>query len=535
MKGAAMIGRFWFVVSNYAAGMARYASLRSLIAATVCGGAVILVPITGSTQQNARQPADRGAGPNVTQQAQTQVSIPLPSLSPLVEMVSPAVVNVSVVMGAEQIAESSENEAPGFPQSPFDEFLRRFFEQQGIPESPTRPRPRGREGQAVAQGSGFVIDPDGRIVTNNHVVGNAEKVTIVFQDNSKQPAQVVGRDEKTDIALLKIETDKPLPFVAWGDSDATKVGDWVVAVGNPFGLGGTVTAGIVSALGRNIEAGPYDDFLQIDAPINRGNSGGPTFNLNGQVIGINTAIYSPTGGSVGIGFAVPSNLAKNVIAQLSQHGQVTRGWLGVQIQRITPEIARGLGLPPDKANGALVADVTDNSPAAEAGLRPGDVITRFNGKAIKDVHDLPRRVAETPIGQVAEINVLRGGKEMPLNARIAELKEPPKLAAASSGGSAPPARPKQRSALGMQLSELSEEMRQRTGSDANGVAVISVSPDSPASGLVEPGDVIVAVNQEPVTDPAQAADKLNAAAAKKQALLLVNHRGTNRFVGLPLT
>ena len=359
--------------------------------------------------------------PARAQEAQGAISIPLPSLSPLIESVAPAVVNISVELTEREIAQGNEG-FPDFPPSPFDEFLRRFFEQQGIPGA-GRALPPRREGHAMALGSGFIIDASGDIVTNNHVVGNADRVTVILQNNRRYPARIVGRDEKTDVALIKIDSKQPLPFVPWGDSDAVKVGDWVVAVGNPFGLGGTVTSGIVSALGRNIEAGPYDDFLQIDASINRDNSGGPAFDLSGHVIGINTAIYSPSGGSVGIGFAVPSNLAKNVVAQLKERGHVTRGWLGVEIQTITPEIAKGLGLDPNNPTGALVADVVPHSPAAQAGLKQGDVITRFNGKQVKDAHDLPRLVAETPVGQKVELAVLRQGEERQLQATIAEAKE----------------------------------------------------------------------------------------------------------------
>jgi serine protease Do len=503
--------------------------IRSRLAAGVWAAGLVVIGISGSVHA---QTATQTGGSN-------QAIVPLPSFSPLVERVMPAVVNISVVLNEQQVAQSEEDGgggvpgAPGGMPSPFDEFLRRFFDQQGLPRTPeTRPRPRA--GRAVALGSGFIIDPKGYVVTNNHVVGNAEKVTVIFQDNSKYPARIVGRDDKTDVALVKIDAKKALPSLTWGDSNSAKVGDWVVAVGNPFGLGGTVTAGIISALGRNIEAGPYDDFLQIDAAINRGNSGGPTFDTNGQVIGINTAIYSPSGGSVGIGFAVPSNLAKNIVAQLEQGHKVTRGWLGVQIQKITPEIAKGLGLDPDNPKGALVASVNDNSPAAEAGIKPGDVIVRFNGKEVRDVHDLPRLVAETPIGQKAEITVLRNGKEQTVQAKIAELKEKAE-ADTSGGGEEQQGQPQHSSVLGLALSPLDDATRKRAGVPAGvGVMVVDVAPDSPAAGLVEPNDVILSINQQPVSDPADAAQKLKEASAKKQVLLLVNHRGTALFVGLPL-
>ena len=297
---------------------------------------------------------------------------------------------------------------------------------------------------------------------------------------------MVGRDEKTDLALIKIDTKEKLPFVTWGDSDQAKVGDWVVAVGNPFGLGGTVTAGIVSAVGRNINEGPYDDYLQIDAPINRGNSGGPTFNLGAEVIGVNTAIYSPSGGSVGIGFAVPSNVAKNVVQQLKDTGHVTRGWLGVAIQGITPAIAKSLGLNSEQPSGALVASVTPNSPAAKAGVKQGDVITAAGGHPVKQVGDLPRIVAAAPPGQHLDLTILRGGKEMKLAATLGELSESPKQLAAVTQDE------DRTGALGLQLSAMTPELRRqyRISKDVEGVVVTRVADQSPAASAgIQPGDV----------------------------------------------
>ena len=308
--------------------------------------------------------------------------------------------------------------------------LRRFFEQQN-PNGERHPFPQTPQGQAhrIALGSGFIIDPSGIVVTNSHVIGNAGKVEVILQDDSKYTAKIIGRDPKTDIAVLKIKADKPLPYVSLGDSSAAQVGDWVMAVGNPFGLGGTVTTGIISARGRDIHSGPFDDFLQIDAPINRGNSGGPTFNLDGQVIGINTAIYSPNGGSVGIGFAVPSNLAKTVVAQIEEHGKVSRGWLGVQIQEVTPAIAASLGLKSE--HGALVAVVTPNSPGAKAGLKQGDVILSFNGSEVERLRDLPRMVASTAPDSNAKMKVWRNGQTVDLQATLGELPNTEQVASAS--------------------------------------------------------------------------------------------------------
>jgi len=317
--------------------------------------------------------------------------------------------------------------------------------------------------------------------------------------------------------------------VTWGNSDNAKVGDWVVAVGNPFGLGGTVTTGIVSALGRNINEGPYDDFLQIDAPINRGNSGGPTFDLHGRVIGINTAIYSPSGGSVGIGFALPSNTAKFVVAELKQHGHVTWGWLGVAIQSVTPSIAKSLGLDPERTSGALVASVSPDSPAAKAGLKSGDVITAAGGHKIQTVHDLPRLVAASPVGSKLGLTILRNGNEQTLDATIGEM--PKKLASAEPGGEQPA------SALGMQFVPLTPQLRSqlRVPKEVNGVVVGQIASDSPANALgMQPGDVIEPIDQKPVTRPAEAARELKEAAAHGDVLLLLNRHGVNEFVGLSI-
>ncbi len=382
-------------------------------------------------------------------------------------------------------------------------------------------------------GSGFIIDPSGYVVTNNHVVQNADKVTVIFQDDSKHPAKVVGRDPKTDLALLKIDAPQPLPYVGWGDSDASQVGDWVLAVGNPFGLGGTVSSGIISARGRDIHSGPYDDFLQIDASINRGNSGGPTFNLDGKVIGINTAIYSPNGGSVGIGFAIPASLAKPVIDQLRAHGKVERGWLGVQIQEVTPEIAKSLDLP--KAEGALVADVTTNGPAAKAGIKQGDVILSFDGHDLVKMRDLPLEVAETQVGEKAEVKVWRAGHEVTVQPEIAVMPANPEQVARNEA--APPAHPQAASALGMKLAPLTSELRRELHVPGNikGVVVTGVANSSPLAELgIAPGDVIQAVNQEPVGTPQELSAKLEAMrkSGSKNLLLLINRHGVNQFVAL---
>jgi serine protease Do len=358
----------------------------------------------------------------------------VPSFAPVVQEVMPAVVNVSAIRRIDKAALNSEESGTnrlksqvalhGLPPTVLDEFLRRFLDPRN------RKALSGPKVASVALGSGFIIDPSGYVVTDDHVVENAEKVTIIVQDASEYPAQIVGRDPLTDLALLKIDAERPLSYVRWGDSDAARVGDWVLAIGNPFGLDNTVSSGIISGRGRDIHAGPYDDFLQIDAAMNRGNSGGPTFDVHGNVIGINTAIYSPNGGSVGIGFAIPANRARPIVEQLRAHGRVARGWLGVQIQQVTPELVQSLGLP--TGAGALVAKVGAGSPAATAGFAQGDVILAINGRDIRRMRDLPLVIAEAPIGEIAAVTVWRRNArltlrpvitEMPANPEVAELRQ----------------------------------------------------------------------------------------------------------------
>lgn len=465
----------------------------------------------------------------------------VPSFAPLVKKVMPAVVNISATLkpgaqlsdeiggndnnggdqGQDQDQDQGPNSGPmeGFPQSPFDQMLRRFFDQQG------QATPQRHE-QGIALGSGFIIDPSGYVVTNNHVVAQAQKVTVIFQDGTKHPAKIIGRDQKTDLALLKIDAPKPLPYVSWGNSDQEQVGDWVVAVGNPFGLGGSVSPGTIAARGRDINEGPYDDFLQIDASINKGNSGGPTFNLDGQVVGINTAIYSPNGGSVGIGFAIPANLAKPVIDQLRAHGKVERSWLGVEIQQVTPELAKSLGLP--KAEGALVSSVTPDSPAAKAGFKQGDVILSFDGHDIAKLRDLPILVAETPAKQAATLDVWRNDAKTTITATLAEMPANPQFAENGSEENG--------TSMGVHLAPLDSAWRDRLhlDPDVKGVVVTGVADNSPLSDLgLQRGDVIESINQHPVTTPAEAVDALQAAKNDKQnqnVLLLVNRNGMNQYI-----
>ena len=454
------------------------------------------------------------------------------SFADLAERLSPAVVNVATTGRAQARAPGAPgapNRSPGgAPESPFEEFFRDFFDrQQQRPQGPAR-RP------VQSLGSGFIIHPSGIVVTNNHVIAEAEGVTITLANGETYEATILGADAKTDLAVLKVESDEAFAFVSWGDSDISRVGDWILAIGNPFGLGGTVTAGIISARARNINAGPYDDFIQTDASINRGNSGGPMFNLAGEVVGINTAIFSPSGGSVGIGFAIPSNLAQPIIAQLTEFGRTRRGWLGVRIQTVTDEIAEGLGL--EEASGALVAEVTPGGPAEAFGLKAGDVVLSFDGRAVEEMRNLPRIVAETEIGKPVDVIVWRRGGEEHISVEVGELEETPQFAAADPEEELPG---QSEDVLGMTLSPLSAGLREQftLGDDVNGVVITGVSGDSAAAERgIRPGDIIVEVGQEEVSTPADVASKVRAIeqAGRKSALLLVQRGGDLRFVAVRL-
>jgi serine protease Do len=450
------------------------------------------------------------------------------SFAEIVERVAPAVVNISTTKAVPQ------GEMPEFPfpepppGSPFEDFFREFFDRDRMPEQMPR--------RQSSLGSGFVVDAEGFVVTNNHVIAEADEIQVVFSDDRTYEAELIGRDSKTDLALLKIEGDAPFPAVTFADSDTVRVGDWIIAIGNPFGLGSTVTAGIISARSRDIRAGPYDDFLQVDAPINRGNSGGPSFNLDGEVIGINTAIFSPSGGNVGIGFAIPSNLALPVIQSLKEDGRVKRGWLGVRIQTVTDEIAESLGL--EDAEGALVASVTPGGPAEAAKIEPGDVILEFDRKKIDRMRGLPRIVAETPIGKEVEVAIWRRGEEQKVEVMLGELPEEDELAALTEEGADTPSSA-QIEALGMTVATLNEELRTRfeLGQDVNGVVIVDVREGSPAGSgddRLRPGDVIVEVGQEEVNSPPEVQAKVNQAQQedKKSVLLLIDRQGDLRFVAL---
>jgi serine protease Do len=463
------------------------------------------------------------------------------SFAPLVQEVLPAVVNVSALQKPGKTAADgdtageitpvrSRQSAAGSSPAGLDELLRKFFDEQERRGGPTSP--------GLALGSGFIIDPRGYIVTDEHVVENADNVTVTFHDATQHKARIIGRDALTDLALLKIDAPQPLPYVRWGDSDAVRVGDWVLAIGNPFGLDDTVSSGIVSARGRDIHSGPYDDFLQIDASINRGNSGGPTFDLDGKVIGINSAIYSPNGGSVGIGFAIPANLARPVVEQLEQHGKVERGWLGVQIQPVTAELAEGFGL--HGAEGALVAGVSPDGPAARAGFAQGDVILSLNGHEIVRMRDLPLIVAEMPVGQTADVMVWRQNHKVRLQPVIGLMPDAPKIADLEPAQTAPSAGRLADITTGLRLDPLTAKLRRRLRVPENvgGVVVSAITDESAFAGLdLLPGDVIEMINQEPATSPREVFAKLRAAAAggAKTILVLVNRHGSSRYLALSLT
>jgi len=447
------------------------------------------------------------------------------SFADLVTKLLPTVVNISTSQTLKAPPQGALPHLP--PGSPLEDLFKNFL-------GPNSNRPR----HVTSLGSGFIIDPSGYVVTNNHVIEDSDQITVSLQDGSSMPARVVGRDVKTDLALLKVTSKKPLPAAHFGDSDHARIGDWVVAIGDPFGIGSTVTAGIVSARNRNINSGDYDDFIQTDAPINRGNSGGPLFDTDGNVIGINSQIYTPSGGSVGIGFAIPSNLARQVVNQLRQFGVARRGWIGVRIQQVTPEIAEGLGL--GTTQGALVAGVTGGGPAAKAGLINGDLVTGFDGKPVPDDRSLPRIVADTPIGKTVNIDLLRKGRKQSLKITVQRLADDSKVD--KPGKAPPPPAAKNQSKLsqlGLSLGVLDAPARGKfkIASGIQGVVVTAVEGGSPAGEKnLRSGDVIVEVSGEAVKTPDDVAKRVDADAksGKKSVLLLVNRDGDLQYLGLRL-
>ncbi len=476
--------------------------------------------------------SDIAAAKNVTDKADNNITpavmmIPA-SFADVAEKLTPAVVNISSTQRT--IVPQDFPQIPEFPEgSPFEDFFDEFMDRRGG-GAPAMP--------ASSLGSGFIIDAEkGYIVTNNHVVRNAENISITLYNDVTIDAKLIGFDEKTDIAVLKIDTKGAgLTDVRFGNSDKLRVGDWTLAIGNPFGLGGSVTSGILSARARDIHSGPYDDFLQTDASINRGNSGGPLFNMRGEVIGINTAIFSPTGGSVGIGFAIPSNLAKPIITQIIKYGHTRRGWLGVRIQNVTKEIAESLEL--DKPSGALIASVNKDGPAIKSGLQAGDIILSFNGQAIKNMKALPRIVAENEIGAKVKVTYWRNGKLQETKVAIGELEKAEEnglltnsVKSTSTGVDL--------DIVGLTLKDLNDKLRTEFNitKDIEGVLISTVKKISEASkkGLSE-GDIIVEINQQKVSTPQEVIDIVEKAQNnnRKSVLMLINDNGNMRFVALKL-
>jgi serine protease Do len=458
-------------------------------------------------------------------------------IADVAEKVIDAVVNISTSQTIEAKGDGRGTIPQLPPGSPFEEFFDDFFK--------NRRGPGGKGGgsgdlaphKTNSLGSGFIVDTSGVVVTNNHVIADADEINVIMNDGTKIKAEIVGIDKKTDLAVLKFAPPRQLVAVKFGDSDKLRLGDWVVAIGNPFSLGGTVTAGIVSAKNRDISSGPYDSYIQTDAAINRGNSGGPLFNLDGEVIGVNTLIISPSGGSIGIGFAVPSKTVAGVVDQLRQFGELRRGWLGVRIQQVTDEIAESLSIKP--ARGALVAGVDDKGPAKPAGIEPGDVVVKFDGKDIKDPKDLSRVVADTAVGKEVDVVVIRKGQEETKKVTLGRLEDPDKAQPASAKTKDEPAeKPVTQKALGLDLATLSKDLRTRykIKDSVKGVVITGVDGTSDAADKrLSAGDVIVEVAQEAVSNAADIKKRIEQLKkdGKKSVLLLVaNGDGELRFVAL---
>jgi serine protease Do len=459
-------------------------------------------------------------------------------IADVAERVIDAVVNIST----SQNVAASRNQGgamPNLPNDPqLDELFRDFFNRRGQQGDNQNRGGNNTPRRVNSLGSGFIIDSAGIVVTNNHVIADADEITVILNDGSRIKADLIGKDQKTDLALLRIKTDKQLKSVKFGSSDNLRLGEWVIAIGNPFSLGGTVTAGIVSARNRDINSGPYDNYIQTDAAINRGNSGGPLFNLDGEVVGINTAIISPSGGSIGIGFAVPSKTALAVIDQLKNFGETRRGWLGVRIQQVTDEIAESLGIKP--ARGALVAGVDEKGPAKPAGIEPGDVIVKFDGQDIKEMRDLPRVVADTPVGKDVQVQVIRKGHEETKTVKLGRLEDGEKQAALTTPQNTPEVKPVIKKTLGLELANMSDDLRKKykIKDTVKGIVILGIDAGSPAADKrLNAGDTIVEIAQEAVAsaDDFQAKiDKLKKDGRRSALLLVASAEGELRFVALAL-
>ena len=485
--------------------MTGFTSRFTLFAAAILVALTVMFPLS----HGAVAAAPNGTAPN--------------SFADLAERLLPAVVNISTT----QVNKKSKRtpQLPQFPPgSPFEDLFRDFFD---------RNKPGAEPRKVTSLGSGFIIDASGYVVTNHHVIEGASEITVILQDDTNLKAKLIGRDPKTDLALLKVEPKKPLPFVTLGDSSKSRVGDWILAISNPFGLGGTVTAGIISALKRDINSGPYDSYLQTDASINRGNSGGPMFNLKGEVIGVNTAIFSPSGGSIGIGFAIPSSQVKVVIDQLRKYGHTRRGWLGVRIQTVTKQIAESLGMK--NAKGALVAGVNEKGPAHGSGLKAGDVIVQFDDRPVPEMRDLPRLVAETAIDKQVTLTVIRNGKNVTIKLKIGELPEGEEAKAVKVSTNK-----SNLQMLGLSLTELNATNRKHFKLDtrAKGVLVTDVKEGSASKkGGLQAGDLIVEVAPDTVNTPKEFKERIEKArkAKRKTVLLLTERKKVRQFIVLPVT
>ncbi|CDX26904.1 putative periplasmic serine endoprotease DegP-like [Mesorhizobium sp. ORS 3324] len=505
--------------------------LRRHRVAALLGAALIISPFVVPLAKS----AGNAGLTNVAATTQTPaagIKAPNGSFAPIVATTKPAVVTVTTVMKAQPNAMGDASPFDG--NSPFDEYFRQFFGDQGVPMPKAPPQQQAPRQEAL--GSGFIVNADGTIVTNNHVIDGATSIKVTLDDGTELPAKLVGHDAKNDLAVLKVKASKPLPTIKWGDSNKLMTGDQVLAIGNPFGIGTTVTAGIVSARGRDLHSGPFDDFIQIDAPINRGNSGGPLVDVNGNVVGIDTAIFSPNGGSVGVGFAIPSDQAQKVVAKLMKGGNIEYGYLGVQIQPVTQDVASAMGL--DHPGGALVAAVTDGSPAAKAGIEIGDVITGFGGNEIKDPKDLSRAVADVSPGSKETVDIWRKGKALQISTDVGRNSEDTQTASTGEEGKPSAGQGLGVPSLGLGLTDITPDIRQQLNLADNqrGAVVESVSPDKAASAAgLQPGDVIVGVDQTPVKSARQANQVIAEAgkSGKKSVLLLIERGDQQIFVAVP--